>query len=389
MGVTRYFLPLIRLTVLSTAAFAQGPSAGGLAQKNLAAGKAFMEENRKKEGVIELPNGLQYRVIHAGSGPKPKATDTVSVGDPRAQYISADQAECRQLALAAAGGIGAHGRVRSEQDFQAAYRTCMRGRGHIVHGKGDNQLNEALIQAAEKGDLREVRALIAKGADVNGKRKNPVTGVADETALALAYRSRHMEVVLELLNKGADINAGWLPPYAERDIEVYRANIEINRVYKRLMSTLNPQQQKALREEDHAWIKWRDAEADRIARSTSVCCGSAYNSDYLSAMLDLIRKRTEILNHYAPTVGLRQEERSTSSTDGFKEHKLLDFRLATRWEGEWHGTQQLGERKGSVVMRLRREGDKLEGQVIESPSNTWEQKVEVRGFYKTKWGISD
>jgi FKBP-type peptidyl-prolyl cis-trans isomerase len=79
MGVTRYFLPLILLTVLSTAAFAQGPSAGGLAQKNLAAGKAFMAENRKKEGVIELPNGLQYRVINAGSGPKPKATDTVSV----------------------------------------------------------------------------------------------------------------------------------------------------------------------------------------------------------------------------------------------------------------------------------------------------------------------
>jgi hypothetical protein len=40
-----------------------------------------------------------------------------------------------------------------------------------VHGKGNNQLNEALSQAAEKGDLREVRALIAKGADVNAKIK--------------------------------------------------------------------------------------------------------------------------------------------------------------------------------------------------------------------------
>jgi FKBP-type peptidyl-prolyl cis-trans isomerase len=50
-----------------------------LADKNLAAGKAFMEENGKKEGVEKLPNGIQYRVIKAGSGAKPKTTDTVSV----------------------------------------------------------------------------------------------------------------------------------------------------------------------------------------------------------------------------------------------------------------------------------------------------------------------
>lgn len=97
-------------------------------------------------------------------------------GDPRAQYISTDQAECRQIALqasggtaqsavtgtvvggllgaaagaaigaaagnpgkgaaigAAAGGIGGgtHQGIRSEQDFQSAFRTCMRGRGHNV-----------------------------------------------------------------------------------------------------------------------------------------------------------------------------------------------------------------------------------------------------------------
>src|SRR4051812_40285876 len=109
-----------------------------------------------------------------------------------------------------------------------------------------------------------------------------------------------MEVVLQLLNKGADINAGWLPPYAELDIKVYRANIEIDRVYKRLMSTLQPQQQKELREKERAWIKWRDAEADRIARTTSVCCGSAYTADYLRTNLNLIRKRIEFLKSYSP-----------------------------------------------------------------------------------------
>jgi FKBP-type peptidyl-prolyl cis-trans isomerase FklB len=49
------------------------------AEKNLAAGKAFLDENRKKEGIITLPSGLQYKVLAEGSGKRPKATDTVSV----------------------------------------------------------------------------------------------------------------------------------------------------------------------------------------------------------------------------------------------------------------------------------------------------------------------
>lgn len=42
-------------------------------------GKTFLAENKTKEGVIELPSGLQYKVINEGSGPMPKATDTVKV----------------------------------------------------------------------------------------------------------------------------------------------------------------------------------------------------------------------------------------------------------------------------------------------------------------------
>ncbi len=48
-------------------------------QKNLAEGKAFLEENSKKEGVVTLPSGLQYLVLKEGTGPKPKATDKVLV----------------------------------------------------------------------------------------------------------------------------------------------------------------------------------------------------------------------------------------------------------------------------------------------------------------------
>lgn len=44
-----------------------------------AEGEKFLEENKTKEGVVTLPSGLQYKVITAGSGPHPKATDQVVV----------------------------------------------------------------------------------------------------------------------------------------------------------------------------------------------------------------------------------------------------------------------------------------------------------------------
>lgn len=97
-------------------------------------------------------------------------------GSPRAQYLSQDEADCQQIAHqvsggtgqsavtgtvvggllgaaagaaigaaagdpgkgaaigAAAGGIGGgtHGGFRAEQNFQSAFRTCMRNRGHNV-----------------------------------------------------------------------------------------------------------------------------------------------------------------------------------------------------------------------------------------------------------------
>lgn len=49
-----------------------------LADKNQKEGEAFLAENKKKKGVITLPSGLQYRVITAGTGKIPKATDTVT-----------------------------------------------------------------------------------------------------------------------------------------------------------------------------------------------------------------------------------------------------------------------------------------------------------------------
>ena len=48
-------------------------------QHNLEQSQAFLAENAKKEGVVTLDSGLQYRVIQAGEGKSPQATDSVSV----------------------------------------------------------------------------------------------------------------------------------------------------------------------------------------------------------------------------------------------------------------------------------------------------------------------
>jgi FKBP-type peptidyl-prolyl cis-trans isomerase FklB len=47
------------------------------AAENLAAGKAFLEANKEKEGVKVLPSGLQYKVITEGTGNTPTADDKV------------------------------------------------------------------------------------------------------------------------------------------------------------------------------------------------------------------------------------------------------------------------------------------------------------------------
>jgi len=50
-----------------------------LAAKNKKAGAAFLAGNAKKPGVTVTVSGLQYQVLKAGSGPKPKVTDRVKV----------------------------------------------------------------------------------------------------------------------------------------------------------------------------------------------------------------------------------------------------------------------------------------------------------------------
>lgn len=48
-------------------------------QKASRAGEAFLAENRSKPGVVELPNGAQYRVLEEGKGATPTLQDTVDI----------------------------------------------------------------------------------------------------------------------------------------------------------------------------------------------------------------------------------------------------------------------------------------------------------------------
>src|SRR5882672_1489862 len=53
---------------------AQLAAVAALNQKD---GQVFLAANKAKPGVVTLPSGLQYKIISAGTGPKPTAEDTV------------------------------------------------------------------------------------------------------------------------------------------------------------------------------------------------------------------------------------------------------------------------------------------------------------------------
>jgi len=46
-------------------------------EENITAGKEFLAENAKRDGVVTLASGLQYEVMTEGNGDKPSATDSV------------------------------------------------------------------------------------------------------------------------------------------------------------------------------------------------------------------------------------------------------------------------------------------------------------------------
>jgi FKBP-type peptidyl-prolyl cis-trans isomerase len=56
---------------------AQNGMRAKLKDANEKEGQTFLAANKSKEGVVTLPSGLQYKILKAGTGPKPTASDSV------------------------------------------------------------------------------------------------------------------------------------------------------------------------------------------------------------------------------------------------------------------------------------------------------------------------
>jgi FKBP-type peptidyl-prolyl cis-trans isomerase FklB len=77
-------IAILGLSLLTATSFAdtQTTSTTTSAQtpdKSKSDGDAFLAVNKTKKGVVSLPDGLQYKVIIAGKGATPNASDTVVV----------------------------------------------------------------------------------------------------------------------------------------------------------------------------------------------------------------------------------------------------------------------------------------------------------------------
>ena len=97
-------------------------------------------------------------------------------------------------------------------------------------------------------------------------------------------------------SKGQDTD--FKPPGTEEIAAVDQANTRLDAVDKRLMGKLDADGQKALKEAERSWIKWRDDEAMLIARVGGAVGGSGMRVDFANAQLKLINQRIEALSEY-------------------------------------------------------------------------------------------
>jgi len=88
------------------------------------------------------------------------------------------------------------------------------------------------------------------------------------------------------------------PPGTEENAAVDQANKKLDTIYKQLMSKLDADGQKALKEAERSWIRWRDDEAMLMARAGGAIGGSAMRVDFANAQKKLIDQRIEVLGEY-------------------------------------------------------------------------------------------
>ena len=87
-------------------------------------------------------------------------------------------------------------------------------------------------------------------------------------------------------------------PGTREQAEADRANKNLENVYRDLMSKADTKMKIRLRAAQLAWIKWKDAEANYIARRVAVG-GSALRVAYAEAEEKLVKERLVVLKAYA------------------------------------------------------------------------------------------
>jgi uncharacterized protein YecT (DUF1311 family) len=101
------------------------------------------------------------------------------------------------------------------------------------------------------------------------------------------------------VSASAQKEPNFTPPGAEELAAVDRANATLDAFYAQFRNKLGPEERKSLQEAQRAWIKWRDAEADLIARlGGGIGHGSGFRVDFANAQTKLINQRTEVLKKY-------------------------------------------------------------------------------------------
>jgi uncharacterized protein YecT (DUF1311 family) len=110
-----------------------------------------------------------------------------------------------------------------------------------------------------------------------------------------------MIMAMSIESKGQEPD--FKPPGTEENAAVNQANTRLDAVYKRLMGKLDADGQKALKEAERSWIKWRDDEAMLIARVGGAVGGSGMRVDFANAQLKLINQRIETLSEYLKQSG--------------------------------------------------------------------------------------
>ena len=74
---------------------------------NLAAGQAFLKQNKTKQGVVALPSGVQYQVLKESKGDKPRLKDTIGIlytisgidGDVKVDTMTKGKAKMYEILL--------------------------------------------------------------------------------------------------------------------------------------------------------------------------------------------------------------------------------------------------------------------------------------------------